>query len=151
MKFQKIVLADLLVLIGLALFSSWYLWEAWTASSQIENLIFILPIALLALILCSIEFIKQLFIKKEKAEPALDSALAVFPVMVLFAVYVLSLEWLGFDLGTVLFVAAFLLLQGERRPIWLIAYSLVFGALVALFFSNMLPYPMPMTFLATDY
>jgi len=36
----------------------------------------------------------------------------------------------------VLFVAVFLLMQGERRPAWLVAYRLVFGALVALFFSN---------------
>jgi hypothetical protein len=77
--------------------------------------------------------------------------LSVLPVIILFAVYVLSLEWVGFDVGTVLFVASFLFLQGERRVTWLIAYSLVFGILVALFFSYMLPYPMPMTFIATDY
>lgn len=151
MKFKKILIADLLVLLGLALFTAWYLWDAWAASSSVENMIFILPIAAVTLLMCVLELIKQL-----RAQPVADaskeeSVLSVLPVIGLFALYVLSLEWLGFDLGTVLFIGAFLLLQGERRPVWLVAYSLVFGFAVALFFSNMLPYPMPMTFISTDY
>jgi len=154
MKCKRIVYADLLVLLGLALFTSWYLYQAWSASSKIENLIFILPVAAITLLLCAFEAIKQVCSKavnQAENEEQQESVLSVLPVMGLFAAYVLTLEWLGFDLGTVLFIAAFLLIQGERRPAWLVAYSLVFGALVALFFSNMLPYPMPMTFIATEY
>jgi len=154
MKCKRIVYADLLVLLGLALFTSWYLYQAWSASSKIENLIFILPVAAITLLLCAFEAIKQLgskTVNQAENEEQQESVLSVLPVMGLFAAYVLTLEWLGFDLGTVLFIAAFLLIQGERRPAWLVAYSLVFGALVALFFSNMLPYPMPMTFIATEY
>jgi len=154
MKCKRIVYADLMVLLGLALFTSWYLYQAWSASSKIENLIFILPVAAIILLLCVFEAIKQLgskAVNQAENEEQQESVLSVLPVMGLFAAYVLTLEWLGFDLGTVLFIAAFLLIQGERRPAWLVAYSLVFGALVALFFSNMLPYPMPMTFIATEY
>jgi hypothetical protein len=151
MKFKKIILADLLVLLGLALFTGWYLWAAWSASSSIENMIFILPIAGLTLLMCVIELAKQLCAEPVAVDSEEESVLSILPVIGLFALYVLSLEWLGFDVGTVLFIAAFLLLQGERRIVWLVAYSLVFGVAVALFFSNMLPYPMPMTFIATDY
>jgi putative tricarboxylic transport membrane protein len=151
MNFKKNVLADIAVLAALSLFTSWYLWEAWGASNSVENLIFILPIAVLTLLMCTLELIKQLFSDLVEANKPTESMLSVLPVIILFAVYVLSLEWVGFDVGTVLFVASFLFLQGERRVVWLIAYSLVFGIVVALFFSNMLPYPMPMTFIATDY
>ena len=151
MKLKKIVSADIAVLLALILFTGWYLWEAWGASNSVENLIFILPIAALTLLMCTLELLKQLFLGSNKAHEPTESMLSVLPVIILFAVYVLSLEWVGFDVGTVLFVASFLFLQGERRVTWLIAYSLVFGILVALFFSYMLPYPMPMTFIATDY
>jgi putative tricarboxylic transport membrane protein len=33
----------------------------------------------------------------------------------LFVLFVLSLEWLGFDVGTFVFISAFLWLNGERR------------------------------------
>jgi len=151
MNFRKIVLADLLVLCCLALFTTWYLYDAWSASSSAENLVFIVPISILTLIMCVLELGKQLFADSPQANTEKDSVLSVLPVIGVFAGYVISLEWLGFDVGTVLFIAGFLFLQGERRIPWLIAYSLVFGVAVALFFSNMLPYPMPMTFIATDY
>ena len=63
--------------------------------------------------------------------------------MGLFSAYVLTLNWLGFDVGTALFVGAFLWLQGERRLRWLVGYSLAFALVLTLFFSRMLPYPMP--------
>ena len=53
--------------------------------------------------------------------------------------------------GTALFVAAFLWLQGERRLPWLLGYSISLGFGLALFFSTMLPYPMPMLILQTAY
>lgn len=151
MLFQKKIMADILVLLALAAFSSWYLIETYTASSKIENLIFIFPIGIAILSMCTLELIKQWRNGPTETHDNRDPVGSVLAVMALFAVYVLSLEWLGFDLGTVLFVAAFLALQGERRIHWLVGYSLVFGSLVALFFSNMLPYPMPMTFIVTDY
>ena len=63
--------------------------------------------------------------------------------LVLFAAYVITLDWLGFDVGTALFVGAFLWMQGERRKTWLVGYSLAFALTLTLFFSRMLPYPMP--------
>ncbi len=149
MNVQKNIWADLLVLFALAAFTVWYLINSWSASSSTENLIFILPISIVSLLMCGIECIKLL--RKKQPQEKSDPIGNTFFIMVLFAAYVLSLETLGFDLGTVLFIALFLLLQGERRIFWLLAYSVVFGALVAIFFSEMLPYPMPMVVLGTDY
>ena len=63
--------------------------------------------------------------------------------MGLFSAYVLTLGWLGFDVGTALFVGAFLWMQGERRIAWLAGYAVAFSLALTLFFSKMLPYPMP--------
>lgn len=151
MKLHKKMYADLAVLAGLVAFTLWYLSDAWRASDSVENLILILPIAGLAVLLCTLDLITQLRNGPTEEHDSREPVVEILPVMGLFAAYVLTLEWLGFDVGTLLFVAAFLWLQGERRKVWLLGYSLCFGLLVALFFSYMLPYPMPMLLLPTDY
>ena len=144
------LLADLALLLGLIALVAWYLFDAYSASTHIMNLMLIGPLAMLTLALCTLEFLHQLK-KPTPPKEQLESALVVIPVIALFAVYVLTLEWLGLDGGTFLFVASFLILRGERRWVWLFGYSLVFSSFVALFFSSMLPYPMPMLILPTAY
>ena len=151
MTLHRKMLADLGVLAGLAGFTIWYLLDAWKASASAENLILIVPIATIVLLLCLFDLITQLRTGVTKEHSEREPVLSILPVMGLFAAYVMTLEWLGFDVGTTLFVAGFLLLQGECRWVWVLGYSLCFGFLVALFFSNMLPYPMPMMLLPTDY
>lgn len=151
MKLNKIISADMAVLIALAGFTIWYLSDAWSVSSDVENLVLIMPISIAILLMCCWEFFKNLFREEVTHHDEEKPIKTVVPVIGLFSIYVLGLEWLGFDVATILFVAAFLWLQGERRWHWLIAYSLCFGFFVAVFFSSMLPYPMPMLLLPTDY
>ncbi|MFM2588023.1 tripartite tricarboxylate transporter TctB family protein [Vibrio sp. TBV020] len=143
--------ADFAVVLILASFVGWYTWDAYKASSQAENLILIVPIAAIALVLCLLELIRQKSVKTEQQSDSQESVKDVLPVMGLFTAYVLSLETIGFDVATTLFVGAFLWIQKERRLVWVIGYSLAFGLLMSTFFAEMLPYPMPMTFLPTDY
>jgi hypothetical protein len=143
-------IADLTVILMLSGSVVWYVLDAYQASSHIINLILIVPISIVALVLCSVEFAKQLLGKLPPPKD-LESISSVLPVMSLFVVFVLSLEWLGFDVGTMLFVGAFLWIHGERRIAWVLGYSLGFALLLSLFFSNMLPYPMPMLILPTAY
>jgi putative tricarboxylic transport membrane protein len=150
-KLDKRILADLLMIVGLSGFTIWYLLDAWSASSKIENLMLIVPIVILTLVMCSIELVKQLRQGVTQEHHDREPTKSVAPIIGLFSIYVISLEWVGFDLATVFFVAAFLWLQGERRLFWVIGYSLCFGILVTLFFSYMLPYPMPMSLFPTDY
>ena len=142
--------ADLVVLLVLASLVTLYGFDAYRASSDILNLILVLPVIAIVLALCLAQFVIEL--RHDKTEtPARESVADVVPVIGLFAAYVLTLQWLGFDIGTMLFVAAFLWLQGERRWHWLIGYSMSLGFGLALFFSTMLPYPMPMLILQTAY
>ena len=142
--------ADLAVLLALGGLAGWYLFDAWRASAQVYNLIFVAPVTVLLLLLCLIEFAGQ-WRGAAAAPEALQPVAAAAPVIALFAAYVLSLPWLGFDAGTWLFVSAFLRLHGERRTVWALGYGLAFSLPTALFFSAMLPYPMPMLLLASEY
>jgi putative tricarboxylic transport membrane protein len=147
---NKSKMGDLLVLLLLAGLVAVYGYDSVRASTHILNLILVLPLTVVVLVLCAIQFVIDVAtLKKESEEktPVRD----VLPVMALFAAYVISLEWLGFDVGTFIFLVAFLWLHGERRWPWLIGYSFSFASLIALFFSSMLPYPMPMLILQTAY
>jgi putative tricarboxylic transport membrane protein len=150
LKFTRHQQADLLVLLALSVLVIWYLFDAYSASSHFANLILILPLSILVLVLCIIEFISQLRGLHEPP-PDLDPIASMLPVIALFVLFVLSLEWLGFDVGTFAFICAFLWLHGERRIRWILGYSISFALLMSLFFSAMLPYPMPMLILPTAY
>ena len=143
-------IADLIVLLVLAGLVTLYGYDAYRASSEVLNLIMVLPVTVIVLVLCLVQFIIELRDVTTEA-PERESVKDVAPVIGLFAAYVLTLHWLGFDIGTMLFVAAFLWLQGERRLHWLIGYSISLSFGLALFFSAMLPYPMPMLILQSAY
>jgi putative tricarboxylic transport membrane protein len=149
-NFNKHRFADLLVLLILAGLVGIYCVDAVRASTSILNLILVLPVTVIILVLCLIQFVMsvpELRSESDKQEPISD----ILPVVGLFAAYVISLHWLGFDVGTSLFLAIFLWLHGERRWPWLFAYSIGFAFALSLFFSKMLPYPMPMLILDSAY
>ena len=143
-------IADLVVLLVLAGLATAYGIDAYRASSHILNLILVLPMTVIVLVLCAIQFVVDLPRLREPSA-GVDPARGILPAMALFAAYVVTLEWLGFDVGTFLFVAAFLWLHGERRWPWVFGYALAFSLPMALFFSTMLPYPMPMLILESAY
>ena len=149
-KANKSQVGDFVVLLVLASLVTAYGIDSYNASTDILNLILVLPLTIVVLVLCLIQFVVELKDPKS-ASPNRERIGDVVPVMGLFAVYVVSLNWLGFDVGTALFVAAFLWLQGERRLPWLLGYAITLGFSLALFFSAMLPYPMPMLVISTAY
>ena len=138
--------ADLFVTFIIAGIVTWYLIDAYTASSHIINLILVLPISLMVLALCIVEIIKQIKNKEEPTEKP-EPVMTVIPVICLFTLYIASLAWLGFDVGTSLFIAAFLWLHGERRIIWILGLRYCVWFFGGAVFSAMLPYQMPMLIL----
>lgn len=136
-------IADLLVLVALAGLVVWYFIDARSASTHILNLILILPVTVLTLILCLVHCLRQLFGPPAK-ERALEPVKSVLTVILLFVIYTLTLPWLGFDVGTCLFIGTFLWFHGERRWPWIGGYSVSFASVASLFFAAMLPYPLPM-------
>jgi hypothetical protein len=119
------------------------------------NLILVLPLSVIVFVLCSVQFILNVprvrsAVEHEEPESAEPPLADVLPVASLFAAYILTLRWLGFDVGTCIFIAGFLWLQGERRWPWLLGYSFGFAFAIAEFFARMLPYAMPMLVLGAD-
>lgn len=145
---QKV--ADLAVLALLAGLVALYCFDAINASTDILNLILVLPVTLIVLLLCFAQFVLSVP-KLRSPEAGHEPVSGVAVVVGLFAAYVLSLHWLGFDIGTALFLAAFLWLHGERRWQWLLGYSIGLAFALSLFFSKMLPYPMPLLILDSVY
>jgi hypothetical protein len=159
------ITGDLIVLVLLAAFIVFYCVDTILASRDILNLILVLPLSVAAFALCFAQFLIGLRESRARSpaggqrqpRPADAPELAgqdqeaslanIARVVGLFAAYVLTLPWLGFDVGTCLFLGAFLRIHGERRLFRLISYSVGFGFLMAFFFSRMLPYPMPMLLL----
>ena len=142
---------DFILLLTIVLFIIWYTYDAYSALASTENMIFIAPIAGVTFILCLMELFNQLKNKDKEEGKTKDKFKDIVPAIFIFAGYILSLEFLGFDIGTVLFIAIFLKVHGEKKWKNIVFYSLLFGILVPLFFSSMLPYPMPMSILPTDY
>ena len=149
MKLNRHQLFNLGILLALFLLTGAYLWDTWRASSRINNLIFVLPLTSLILVLCLTAFVRELAsagqVPGDQPEPDRESTeTSTLAVVLLFVGYVLTLPWLGFDVGTFVFIAVFLRLAGERTWSWTLGYSLVFAFSSAMFFSYMLPYPMPL-------
>ncbi len=149
-RFSTRRIIDICVLLAFAALIAAYLFQVWSVSDHLLNTILVLPVSMLALCLCALELFRQ--IKSGDYEtPKHEPVRTVLPVMILFSCYVLSLPWLGFDVGTAVFIMAFLVLHGEKRWYWAVAYGLTLGFLAAFAFSTLLPYPMPMLVLPTEY
>ncbi len=142
--------ADLAVLFVLAGLVAIYCIDALRASTDILNLIFVLPVTIVVLLLCLLQFIVSLR-AAPAPRPGRGAVGGALSVIGLFAGYVISLPWFGFDVGTTLFIGVFLWLHGERRVAWLLGYAIGFGFALAVIFAALLPYPMPMLMLPTDF
>lgn len=76
-----------------------------------------------------------------------DPAAKPVTLLILIGAYALSLPFLGFDGGTLIFLALALLIQGERR-IWLIVLNAVAGtALMVWVFHGLLMVRLPLSIL----
>jgi hypothetical protein len=126
-----------------------YMIDVYSASGKVNNLLMIFPIGFITIGLFAIAII-TLAVKVKKYTKDIETPkfgkkeLKIIASMVIYFFYSVAIMAIGFDAGTFLFVMAMLLLQGERTPLKLILFPLIFSVLVSIFFSLMIPYPMPM-------
>ena len=130
----------------------WYLHDAWLASSRVRNLILILPTSILAVTLAA-GIAVSVIVRGLRAPYDLGAAVAkdtstlsdrLHPLilMAIFALYVLTIPVAGFDVGSALFVLIALIVDGERRPVFLLVYPVLFTTVCTFLFRWLLPYPM---------
>ena len=136
-----------------------YLLDARGVSLKMNNLALVEPASIIALILAAV-VLPQCF--KRRPEPGAEgqdeSAEAapkeswrdlakVAALAAAFGAFTLSMESVGFDVATFVFVALGLWICGERR-LWVIAlFSVVFTTVVVLGYQTLVPYPFPLTVL----
>ncbi len=143
-------LPHFLFLTGLVGFCAWYFVDAHIASNTLENLLLIEPAVIAAVILYLVILRDVIRVVPNPDVAAVLRAplsplvrVRIFGGMALLIAYVALMGVIGFDVATVLYVAATLALLGERRPVMLIILPLVFGAVVVYAFRQMVTVPVP--------
>jgi len=129
-----------------------YLLDARSVSLKVSNLALIEPAAIIALILAAL-VLPQCFkrgtpVPEEEATAAPKESWRdlgkVAALAAAFGAFAVSLEAVGFDVATFIFVALGLYLCGERR-LWLIGlYSAVFTVVIVYGYQLLVPYPFPL-------
>lgn len=121
------------LLTAFAIFVAWFISDAWQASSTLTNMLLIGPVAAISsLIIIGLAFsvLKAETNNEEKTEVVGTSLRERYGVAVgclLLAVYILALEYIGFDLASSLFCAATMIMMGQRNWIAIGVYSLIMG------------------------
>lgn len=125
-------------------------WSAIKASTKLFNLIIIVPSGVLVIALAA-----YIFLSTYKTSSASDVSTATssadkkaligdITLLVVFAVFCLSITTIGFDVATFLFVWLGVVLGGERN--WFIPpiYSVIFTFALTKGFGSLFPFPMPL-------
>jgi hypothetical protein len=134
-------------------FCVWYLFDARSASTNVQNLLLVEPAAILVFVLYVFILrdavtIEQLGVPvpsvspREKLTPRFRRR--IFGSMTLLGLYVLTMAEIGFDIATFLYVLATLRLLGERRVTVLLLVPLLFCAIVVYAFGTLLSLPVPL-------
>ncbi|MBC7282380.1 tripartite tricarboxylate transporter TctB family protein [Hoeflea sp.] len=151
---RVVIWGHLLLLCVIAAIILAYWLDARGTSLKTNNLLLVQPGAILGLVLVAL-VLPQVF-RKVSVEEVPDATarrqdlLNVGRVALLagaFGLFVFSLETIGFDIATFVFVAAGLYLCGEKK-LWVIGvYSAIFTVLVVYGYQALVPYPFPLTVL----
>jgi len=127
------------------IFVLWFLQDAWRASDRFENLMLIVPVAVLVVATCvailgSVALRHRQGLRGEELPPV-DLRIPAF--MLLVAGYVVGMLFTGFDLATFLFMISCLWLLGERNYLLGVAYSAIITAIAVFGLREMISLPIP--------
>lgn len=145
-------LALLAVIAGLVLF---YLLDARSVSSSINNLILVQPAAIIALILVLV-VLPQCFRRPEEADPEgtlppkreTGTELAKIGVLTgAFIALAFLMERIGFDIATFVFLVVAIYICGERNWFANLAFSAAFTMVLIFGYGAIIPFPFPLTIL----
>lgn len=152
----KVDYGHLIFLTFLAAYIGWFLYDAISVSTKVNNLLLVSPTAVLALLLAA--FIVPQCITR--ADAVVDDApeqydpLApklptekrqVIRMLTLggaLGVFVFSLAYIGFDVAIFLFALVTMAICGERRPLHLVGFSAAVTVVTVYGFKALMSYPM---------
>lgn len=136
-------LGYLLVVAGFATFTAWYVGDAASASTQIENLALIVPAGVVSLAILAGLAVHEIAYGTPHHDPALVRARAPWLMVIAVAGFAAGIEPLGFTPATVVYLAVALPILGERRPLVIALYALGLGIGLGLAFSQIASIPAP--------
>lgn len=140
-------LALLAVIVGLVIF---YWLDTRSVSLRPTNLLMIQPAAIFALVMAAL-VVPQCFRRVPEGEDAdpesLSSLGRVFILMASFVAFAVSLERVGFDVGTFVFMVVALFICGERNWLLNLGFSAVFTVFIVWGYGAITPFPFPLTLL----
>ena len=130
-----------LVAIAMALVSAAYLVDAYLASSRLHNLILLVPLVGFVILLAigvtiahfrgggRDETVEDDDALAEQGGSSLSAA-HIAALMASLVLYACLAPYIGFDLASAIFIAACLVIQGERRWVFVSVYSVLFAAAI---------------------
>jgi len=141
-------------------FVTWYLSTVTLASATFSNLILIAPVSAAAILLLLYIGWKEIArpsavapITVSQTEPQTNASASRFrsgsirtiaALMGLFALFVVAIPYLGFDISTFFFIGATLWLLGERRMLFSLTLALAIAAALSIAALALLTFPMPL-------
>ena len=133
-----------------------YLLDARGVSVSLENLLFVQPGAVLALVLCALvlpQCFRRVAAGDEVSVAARDRAeerarlINTGLLTVLFGAFATSLETVGFDVACWVFLCLALVVCGERRWWVVLLFATLFTLVLIAGFRRLIPFPFPLTVL----
>lgn len=135
----KSILGHAVLLIAISGWLIWYAADTWQASQRLENVVLILPSAVLGLCLTITLLVLEVRASRKTTsdagendgprEEAPDDLHVSLALMCLLGAYVGTMSWIGLDVATFFFVAFSLVLLNERRLLVILGFSAGFTVL----------------------
>lgn len=152
----KVDYGHLIFLTFLAGYIGWYLFDAISVSTKINNLLLLSPTAVLALLL-AVFIVPQCFTRADSVvvedteeydplAPKLPTekrqVIRMLTLGGALGVFVFSLAFIGFDVAIFLFALVTMAICGERRPLHLLGFSAIVTVVTVYGFKALMSYPM---------
>lgn len=153
----KVDYGHLIFLTFLTGYLAWFLYDAISVSTKVNNLLLVSPTAVLGLLL-AVFIVRQCFQRADSLpvedEPEQYDPLApklpterkqVIRMLTLggaLGVFVFSLAYIGFDVAIFLFALVTMAICGERRPLHLVGFSAAVAVVTVYGFKALMSYPM---------
>jgi putative tricarboxylic transport membrane protein len=131
--------SEALLLAVVAGFAIWLAQDAARRSPSFENLVLVVPVAVL---LVGLSLMLAIAAWRRPAEPGSGGVLKVLALLALLVGLVAGLDTIGFDISSFLFLVAATWLLGERNLLRILLFSAITTAAVVLSLEFMLPFEM---------
>jgi hypothetical protein len=147
----RVAWAELALVTALAGLAALYLVDARSVSLSLNNLLLLQPTAIIVLGLWAVIAFgcirRRDDAEAEPQRPDWTARIRVVSLVAAFGAFTFSLERIGYDIAIAVFVAVALWIGGERKPLTLVLFSVLFTIAVVLGFRMLVPYPFPTTLL----